>query len=110
MSVDAFVAACPEPQRGVLSALRALVREAAPDLAETIKWGKPCYGRGKTTLFALVPHRAHVNLQVFAGAALPDPDGLLEGTGTSMRHVKCRSVEDARRPALRDLVATAARG
>ena len=108
MSLDAFIAACPQPQRAVMERLRRLVREAAPDLEEAIKWGKPCFGRGRTTLFALVPHRAHVNLQVFAGAHLPDPDGLLEGTGKSMRHVKCRSVGEAERPGLRALVAAAA--
>jgi hypothetical protein len=31
---------------------------------------------------------AHVNIGFFRGAALPDPAGLLEGTGKVMRHVK----------------------
>ncbi|MGB6871803.1 MAG: DUF1801 domain-containing protein, partial [Acidobacteriaceae bacterium] len=32
--------------------------------------------------------RAHVNVGFFQGAALPDPAGLLQGTGKFMRHVK----------------------
>ena len=33
---------------------------------------------------------AHVNVGFFQGAALADPDHLLEGTGKFMRHVKLR--------------------
>ena len=48
-------------------------------------------------LFAIIPHTAHVNLQLADGADLPNPDGRIEGTGKRVRHVKVRSVEDARR-------------
>ena len=34
--------------------------------------------------------KAHVNVGFFLGAELSDPDGLLEGTGKRMRHVKLR--------------------
>jgi hypothetical protein len=34
--------------------------------------------------------RDHVNVGFFHGAFLPDPQGLLEGTGKRMRHVKLR--------------------
>ncbi len=33
---------------------------------------------------------AHANVGFFHGASLPDPAGLLEGTGKRMRHVKLR--------------------
>jgi len=54
--------------------------------------------------FAIIPHRAHVNLQLADGAALADPDGRIEGTGKRIRHVKLRSVEDARSDWLRRVV------
>ena len=34
--------------------------------------------------------KAHVNVGFFHGAALPDPAGLLEGSGKYMRHVKLK--------------------
>lgn len=40
----------------------------------------------------------HVNVGFFMGALLPDPHGLLEGTGKRMRHVKLRpgvEIDDA---------------
>lgn len=48
--------------------------------------------------FAIIPHKAHVNLQLADGADLPNPDGRIEGTGKRVRHVKARSIEDARAP------------
>jgi hypothetical protein len=38
------------------------------------------------------------------GAELPDPAGLLAGTGKRARHVKLRQMEDVEDPALRDLL------
>jgi hypothetical protein len=55
-------------------------------------------------LFAIIPHKTHVNLQFADGVDLDDPDGLVEGTGKRIRHVKFRSLEDIDRPAARRLV------
>jgi hypothetical protein len=102
--VDAVIAVIPEPQRAVVVALRALLREAAPGLEESVKWGKPVYGWGTMNMLSIIAHKGHVNLQVFNGAHLDDPDGLLEGTGKGLRHVKCRTVEDVMQPGVRRLV------
>jgi hypothetical protein len=50
---------------------------------------------------------AHVNIGFFRGASLPDPAGLLQGSGRFMRHVKARpdALPDA--DALRALVLAA---
>ena len=50
---------------------------------------------------------AHVNVGFFHGADLPDPAGLLEGTGKRMRHVKIRWGKPLNEAALRDLIAAA---
>jgi hypothetical protein len=55
-------------------------------------------------LFAIIPHRAHVNLQLADGVDLPDPNGLIEGTGKRIRHVKVRSAEAAASPAIHEIV------
>ena len=103
-AVDALVSAYPEPQRSLVQALRKLVHAVGPRLEERIKWGKPVYGHASIDVFSLVPHSGHVNVQFFHGAALVDAGKLLEGTGKSMRHVKCRTKEDVDRPALRHLM------
>ena len=56
-------------------------------------------------LFAIIPHKAHVNLQLADGAELPDPNGRIEGTGKRIRHVKVRTVEEADAPWVRAVIA-----
>jgi hypothetical protein len=81
-------------------AVRAAVKEAMPDAVEQIDFpdGLLAIGRGRGIrdfLFAIIPHRQWVNLQLADGADLPNPDGLIEGTGKRIRHVKVRSAEAA---------------
>lgn len=53
--------------------------------------------------------KKHVGVGFFQGASLPDPAGLLEGTGKYMRHVKLRPGAPVDAPALRSLIAEAYR-
>lgn len=49
-------------------------------------------------------HSDHVNLGFYYGAQLPDPEGLLEGTGKKLRHIKVRDVEEVDGPAIRHML------
>jgi len=51
--------------------------------------------------------KAHVNVGFFRGAEIADPEGLLEGTGKFMRHVKLRPERDVDTAALKKLIETA---
>ena len=51
----------------------------------------------------------HVNVGFFHGASLPDPAGLLEGSGKYMRHVKVRPGRALDASALEALIAAAYR-
>jgi hypothetical protein len=114
---DADLAVLLEPHsplvRDVFGALRALAREVMPDANEQVDlpdrllafgFGPPGGVRMRGLVAALIPHTAHVNLQLADGALLDDPTGVIEGTGKRIRHVKCRSVEDVERPAVRSLL------
>jgi hypothetical protein len=50
----------------------------------------------------------HITFGFLRGTSLPDPGKLLEGTGKNLRHVKLRTVEDLRKPALKKLIQSAA--
>ena len=41
---------------------------------------------------------SHVNLGFYYGTSLPDPAGLLEGTGKKLRHLKLRNASEAKSP------------
>lgn len=76
--------------------LRALIRRAIPEASESIKWGMPVYETGRLVC-AIRPAADYVALQFYGmGTSLSDPDGLLEGNGKRMRHVKIRSQADIR--------------
>ncbi len=90
-------------------AVRAAVKAAMPDVVEQIDFGNGLLAIGRSRamrdlLFAIIPHRSHVNLQLADGVDLPNPDGAIEGTGKRIRHVKVRSVEAAASPAVRAAV------
>ncbi len=92
----------------------ALIREAMPDAVELV-WPKQniaSYGVGPKKMsehFCYVGlFKAHVNLGFYYGADLPDPGGLLEGTGKALRHVKLEDPDMLGNAALRKLVVAAA--
>jgi hypothetical protein len=90
-------------------ALRGAVKSAMPATVEQIDFGNGLLAIGRSRamrdlLFAIIPHKAHVNLQLADGVDLPDRDGLIEGTGKRIRHVKVRSVEAAASARLRAVI------
>ena len=110
---DDLLAATEERLRPILHALRQTIRDIHPEACEVVRLGDRAanYGVGPRKMLDgyayLMPQRAWVNLGFYQGVGLPDPERLLDGTGVKMRHVKIRSLDDARRPALRALVAAA---
>ncbi len=89
--------------------LRAVIRRAVPEASESIKWGMPVY-EDDGMICAIRPARDHVALQFYGkGARLEDPEGLLEGTGRRMRHVKVRSPRDIHRRRFTSWIREAAR-
>ena len=103
--------------REAFRALRALVLDVMPDASEQLDlpdhllalgFGPPGGVRMRNLAIALIPHSAHVNVQLVDGADLPDPTGIVEGTGKRIRHVKVRDMADVARPALRALIAAQA--
>ena len=98
---------------GVFLALRALVHDVMPGAQEALDlpdrvlafgYGPPGGVRMRSLAVGLIPHTAHVNVQLADGADLPDAAGIVEGTGKRIRHVKCRDLAEVARPALRALV------
>jgi len=89
----------PELQ-AIERALRATIRREFPAAVEQVDFGNKLIAFGRSMkmrglLFAIIAHKTWVNLQLADGAELPDPDGIVEGTGKRIRHVKVHSVEGA---------------
>lgn len=109
---DVLAASTPE-----ISALahhvRALIVDVMPEVVE-VPWPTQRtagYGVGPKKMSEqfcyIAPQKNRVNLGFYYGAELPDPEGLLEGSGKLLRHVKLTNQADLERPALRRLLEVA---
>ena len=89
--------------------LEDVIRTELPDVAVQYDPGNGLLAFGRSMkmrdlLFALIPHAGWVNLQLADGAILANPDGLIEGTGKKIRHIKVPTAERARSNPVRDAV------
>ena len=94
----------------VAGRLRAMIIDVYPEVVE-VPWPKQRiigYGVGPKKMsehFCYIGvFKKHVNLGFYYGAELPDPHGLLEGTGKNLRHIKVKNGEEVDQPALRDIL------
>src|SRR5579859_5838567 len=95
--------------KDVEKGLRALVKRTIAGCEEYVNpWKIPSFD-SNGTVCGFMTGKEHVTFIFLRGAALPDPEGLLEGTGKSVRHVKVRTATDVKRPALKKLIVEAAR-
>ncbi len=84
-----------------------VMRQCGDEVRELLHDGCPVACFGDTPFGYVNVFSTHVNVGFFQGAALRDPDGLLQGTGRFMRHVKLRPGERADAGALRRLIEAA---
>ena len=93
---------------------RRLVLDVLPDADEKTYWGwsNTWYGtsdKSADAIFTISPQKAYVSLYFLRGTELSDPDGLLEGSGKKLRHVKIRDAVDLKTVSLRELMKGALR-
>src|SRR6476646_7423135 len=84
-----------------------VMRGCGDDVRELLHDGHPTACVADAAFAYVNAFRAHVNVGFFRGAEIADPEGLLEGTGKFMRHVKLRPDRDFNATALTKLIDTA---
>lgn len=92
---------------------RALIGDVYPEVVE-VPWPRQQitgYGLGPKKMsehFCYIGiHGEHVNLGFYYGADLPDPAGLLQGTGKKMRHIKIGDRQQLEQQEVRELLEAA---
>ena len=83
------------------------LRDCGDDVRELLHDGHPTVCVGDAAFAYVNAFKAHVNVGFFRGAEIADPEGLLEGTGRFMRHVKLRPDRDVDAAALMKLIEAA---
>ena len=84
-----------------------VMRACGDDVREILHDGHPTVCIGDAAFGYVNAFKAHVNVGFFLGTELADPQGLLEGTGKFMRHVKLRPDREVNAMALKKLIQTA---
>ncbi len=84
-----------------------VMRDCGHDVRELLHDGHPTACVEDAAFAYVNAFKAHVNVGFFRGAEIADPDGLLEGTGKFMRHVKLRPERNINVRALMKLIETA---
>ena len=100
---DNLLELAEEAVQPIARALRETVLEVDSSACEVVRLGDRAatYGVGPRRMIDgyvyILPYRNWVNLGFYLGTEIDDPEGLLEGPGAKLRHVKIRSVEEAKR-------------
>jgi hypothetical protein len=77
--VDTYIDALPEWQRQICQQVRDLVHATDPEVTETIKRRVQPYFVLDGNICALLAAKDHVNVFLYDGAIVPDPEGIITG-------------------------------
>jgi hypothetical protein len=103
--VDAYIGALPAWQQAVCREVRELVHSADPEVVETIKRTRQPYFELQGNICALLAAKDHVNVFLYDGGIVPDPDHLITGghENKTARTVAFYEGETINAPALTEL-------
>jgi hypothetical protein len=108
--VEEFLSNCPEEIRKISAELRKTARNAMPGAHEFLYYDAINYSVNDSPLGRICyvsPRQTYVTLGFLFGARLDNQHRLLQGSGRRARHVKIRTLGEARNPALKELVKAA---
>jgi hypothetical protein len=77
--VDDYINALPEWQQEICQEVRELAHAADPEVTETIKRRVQPYFVLQGNICALLATKDHVNVFLYDGNIVPDPDGIITG-------------------------------
>lgn len=107
--IDDFLASYPAEVTELAQAARRLLNELLPEAEETLDRTARVIGFGygpgyKGCVCTLILSQKGVKIGVGHGAELPNPKGLLRGSGKVHRHVVLQSLADLEQPGLKPLI------
>lgn len=107
-AMNAYLAHLKHPLKAEIAAVRTIIMQASPKIAERVKWDAPSfYFRTDLATFDLQSKKfVHLILLFSAEMAVPDRDGLVEVDPEGRREVTFRNLAEIaeRKPALQQLV------
>lgn len=112
--LTAIIEARPPGMAKLTKAVLAKVRERIPgsiemvyDKKNSLVIGFCSAERASNVINSIAVYSKWINLYFFEGDTLPDPEGLLQGTGSMVRSIRVTDAADLDRPAVKALMAEA---
>ena len=104
--VDAYINTLPNWQQSICREVRELMHAADPEVAETIKRTNRPYFVLQGNICALLAAKDHVNIFLYDGGIVPDPEGIITGghANKTARTVAVRQGQSISRRALTAIV------
>jgi hypothetical protein len=104
--VDEYIQGLPPWQQAICRQVRELVHAADPGIAETVKRRVRPYFVLDGNVCALLAAKDHVNVFLYDGAIVPDPDGIITSghANSTARTVAIREGEPINAPALTAMI------
>lgn len=96
---ETFIKDYPEPVQLIAIQLRELILSELPGTLEMVDAPSKIIAYGASAKYAdlvcaIAPFPRYVNLMFSRGASMPDPDGILKGTGRKARHIRVEEMTD----------------
>lgn len=93
--IEQLVGRQAPPIQSIARAVQELIRALGLDLEEDVstKLGI-LYFKHNGVVCALSLHKAHANLHFYKGLEMDDPDGILQGSGGKLRHIRFHTAAD----------------
>ena len=112
--LNSIIDARPPAMAKLTRAVLARMRERLPGSVEMVYDKKNALvigfcsaERASNVINSIAVYSKWVNLYFFEGDSLPDPEGLLQGTGSMVRSIRLTDAADLDRPAVKALIAEA---
>jgi len=108
--VEELLSSYPEGIRAIIRELRKTARNAMPGAHEFLYYDAVNYSLDDSPLRRICyisPMHDHVTIGLLFGARLSDKYGLLRGNGKNARHIKIKTLKEAKNPAIKELVKAA---
>jgi hypothetical protein len=113
-ALERIIAKQPPEMAKLTTAVLAKVRARLPGATELVYDKKRSLvvgfcpdDRASHVINSIATYSKWINLYFFEGDNLPDPEGLLQGSGVAVRHIRITSAKDLDRPAVKALMAAA---
>jgi len=104
--VDAYIDALPGWQQAICREIRELAHAADSEVTETVKRGVQPYFVLDGNICALLAAKDHVNVFLYDGAIVPDPEGIITGghANSTARTIAIRRGEAINAPAFSAMI------